>query len=107
MSSRRVPGQKVETMGHVWDEDLAEYNNPLPNWWRWMFYLSIVFGRAYLALYPGLGRFSGAFKWSSQSQYEGEQAQAGQNYGPLFATYAAMDIPAVAADPQACEIGQR
>ena len=22
-----------ETMGHVWDEDLAEYNNPMPAWW--------------------------------------------------------------------------
>ncbi|HWA12963.1 MAG TPA: cytochrome-c oxidase, cbb3-type subunit III [Burkholderiales bacterium] len=107
MSTRRVPGQKVETMGHVWDEDLAEYNNPLPNWWRWMFYLTIVFGIAYLALYPGLGRFAGAFGWTSLGQYDGEQQKAAQDYGPLFAKYAAMEVPAVAADPQAREIGQR
>ena len=107
MSSQRVPGQKTETMGHVWDEDLAEYNNPLPNWWRWMFYLTIAFSIAYLALYPGLGRFAGIFQWSAQAQYEGEQARAAENYGPLFAKYAAMEVPAVAADPQAREIGQR
>jgi cytochrome c oxidase cbb3-type subunit 3 len=107
MSSRRVPGQKVETMGHVWDEDLAEYNNPLPNWWRWMFYLTIVFGIAYLALYPGLGRFPGTLKWTSNAEYETEQARAAESYGPLFARYAAMDAAAVAADPQAREIGQR
>jgi len=107
MSTQRAPGQKVETMGHVWDETLAEYNNPLPNWWRWMFYITIVFGIAYLALYPGLGRFSGLFKWTSGGQYAAEQAAATESYGPLFAKYAAMDIPAVAADPQAREIGQR
>ena len=107
MSTQRVPNQKVQTLGHVWDENLAEYNNPLPNWWRWMFYLTIVFGLAYLVLYPGLGRFAGTFRWSSGGQYEAEQATAAENYGPLFAKYAAMDIPAVAADPQAREIGQR
>lgn len=107
MSTQRVPNQKVQTLGHVWDENLAEYNNPLPNWWRWMFYLTIVFGLAYLVLYPGLGRFAGTFRWSSGGQYEAEQATATENYGPLFAKYAAMDIPAVAADPQAREIGQR
>jgi cytochrome c oxidase cbb3-type subunit 3 len=107
MSTRRAPGQKVEMMGHVWDETLAEYNNPLPNWWRWMFYITIVFGLAYLALYPGLGRFAGLFKWTSGGQYSAEQAAAAETYGPLFAKYTAMEIPAVAADPQAHEIGQR
>jgi len=107
MRSSRVPGQKVGTMGHVWDENLEEYNNPLPNWWRWLFYITIVFGLAYLVLYPGLGKFAGAFKWTSTGQYEVEQARAAERYGPLFDTFVAMDIPAVAADPRARETGQR
>jgi cytochrome c oxidase cbb3-type subunit 3 len=106
MSSQRVSGSTTETMGHVWDENLEEYNNPLPNWWRWMFYITIVFGFAYLALYPGLGRFTGGYKWTSIGQYEAEEAKAAETFGPIFAKYAAMDIPAVAADPQAREIGQ-
>ena len=44
-----------QTTGHVWDEDLAEYNNPLPRWWMWLFYITIVFSLVYLVLYPGLG----------------------------------------------------
>jgi len=107
MSSQRVPGQQVGTMGHVWDENLEEYNNPLPNWWRWLFYITMVFGLAYLVLYPGLGRFAGTYKWTSTGQYEAEQARAAERYGPLFAKFAAMDIPAVAADPKAREMGQR
>ena len=27
--------------GHVWDETLAEYNNPLPRWWMYLFWLTI------------------------------------------------------------------
>src|SRR6185436_19372838 len=46
-------GEQVDTTGHVWDEDLAEWNNPLPRWWMWMFYITIVFSLVYLALYPG------------------------------------------------------
>ena len=107
LSSQRVAGSKTETMGHIWDETLEEYNNPLPNWWRWMFYLTIVIGFIYLALYPGLGKFAGSYKWTSVGQYEAEEARATETFGPIFAKYAAMDIPAVAADPQAREIGQR
>ena len=40
-------GEPPETTGHVWDEDLAEYNNPLPRWWMWLFYITIVFGLVY------------------------------------------------------------
>ncbi|MCK5395887.1 MAG: cytochrome C oxidase Cbb3, partial [Gammaproteobacteria bacterium] len=50
--------------GHVWDEDLQELNNPLPRWWLIMFYVTIVYGIGYLALYPGLGTYEGFFKWT-------------------------------------------
>jgi cytochrome c oxidase cbb3-type subunit 3 len=62
---------------------------------------------AYLVLYPGLGKFAGTYKWTSTGQYESEQARAAERYGPLFAKFASMDIPAVAGDPKAREIGQR
>ena len=28
---------EADTSGHTWDEDLTEYNNPLPRWWAWLF----------------------------------------------------------------------
>ena len=61
-----------ETSGHVWDEDIREYNNPLPRWWMWMFYLTIVFGIAYLVLYPGLGSYQGTLGWTQAKQLEEE-----------------------------------
>lgn len=107
MSTRRVPGGTSETTGHTWDEDLGEYNNPLPRWWMWLFWITLVFGLAYLALYPGLGSFAGVLKWSSTDQYDNEMARARDRYEPIYAKYAAMQVPAVAADPQAREMGQR
>ena len=44
--------KEVETTGHVWDGDLREYSNPLPSWWLWTFYGTIVFSLIYWVLYP-------------------------------------------------------
>lgn len=95
------------TTGHVWDEDLTELNNPLPRWWMWLFYITIVFGLAYLALYPGLGTYAGKLGWKSTGAYEAELAKADAEYGPLFNGYLGKDLKAVAADPQARAIGER
>ena len=43
---------QTETTGHTWDGDLAEYNNPLPSWWIWVFYGTVVFAVVYWLLYP-------------------------------------------------------
>jgi cytochrome c oxidase cbb3-type subunit 3 len=106
-TKKLAPGQKAGVMGHVWDENLEEFNNPLPQWWMWLFWITLVFALLYLALYPGLGSFKGLLKWSSTGQWEAEQARAAERYEPKLAQYAAMDLAAVAADPKAHEIGQR
>ena len=31
---RPAKGEPVKLHGNVWDEDLVEYNNPMPGWWR-------------------------------------------------------------------------
>jgi len=42
----------VETTGHVWDDTLMEFNNPIPTWWLWAFYGTIVFTIVYFIIYP-------------------------------------------------------
>ena len=59
-SPRKSSADGPGTTGHVWDEDLAEYNNPLPRWWMWMFYITIAYSLGYLVFYPGLGTFRGS-----------------------------------------------
>ena len=108
LSTRRVvKGEQVGTTGHKWDEDLEEWNNPLPRWWIWLFYITIVFSLIYLVLYPGLGSYKGYYGWSSTGQYQEEQKRAAATFGPVFERYMKQDIQTVAADPAAREIGQR
>lgn len=102
-----VLGQDRDTTGHVWDEDLREYNNPLPGWWLNMFYITLVFGIIYLALYPGLGSFAGLLGWSQIKQYDGEIQQAAATYDPIYEKYASQDLMTVAANAEALEIGRR
>jgi cytochrome c oxidase cbb3-type subunit 3 len=97
----------VDTTGHVWDDDLTELNTPMPRWWMWLFYITIVFALAYLFLYPGLGSYAGNLGWKSSGQYEEELKKADAEYGPLFAQFQKQDLKAVAADPQAHAIGER
>ena len=103
--SAKAPG--AQTTGHVWDEDLAEYNNPLPGWWRWLFYLTIAFSVVYLVLYPGLGSWKGTLGWSQVGQLEQENAQAERQYGPLYQKFAATELEALAKSPEALAVGQK
>lgn len=100
-------GTEADTTGHVWDEDLAEYNNPLPRWWAWLFYLTIFFSLGYLALYPGLGIWGGSLGWTQLKQLEEENARAQAAYGPIFDKYAAQPLEEVAKIPAALAIGQK
>jgi cytochrome c oxidase cbb3-type subunit 3 len=98
---------EAETSGHTWDEDLTEYNNPLPRWWAWMFYLTIAFSLGYVALYPGLGSYSGALGWTQLKQLEDETQAANAQFGPIYEKFAAQDIAALAKNPEALAIGQK
>ncbi len=106
-----TPGK---TMGHVWDETLEEYNNPMPKWWSWLFVITVIFAFGYLALYPGLGKNKGLLGWCSHSdpgctnsQYKTEVDKMEAVVKPMFDKYLAMDLKAVAADKQAMEMGKR
>ncbi|MBL8405946.1 MAG: cytochrome-c oxidase, cbb3-type subunit III, partial [Dechloromonas sp.] len=99
-----TPGK---TMGHVWDETLEEYNNPMPKWWSWMFIITVVFAFVYLALYPGLGNFKGMLGWTSAGEHKREVEKMDAAVKPLFDKYMAMDLKAVAADKTAMEMGKR
>lgn len=102
-----APGEQAETLAPTWDGDLQELNNPLPRWWLYLFYLLIAFGVIYLALYPGLGKFSGSWNWSSADQYQQEKARVDAEFNKVLEPFLGQDVMTVAADPTAKEMGQR
>lgn len=100
-------GNKAEVTGHVWDDDLQEYNNPLPKWWNNLFWITIIFGVVYLILYPGLGSLPGVLGWTSTGAYKREVSDFDDRLKPLYEKYAKMDVEQIAADPAAKQTGQR
>jgi len=96
-----------ETTDHVWDEDLREYNNPLPRWWFNMYIITVIFGVIYLILYPGLGTFKGVLGWTELNRYEAEIQAANDEFGPLYAQYAATDAKELIKNPDAMKTGAR
>ena len=103
-SSNFNPGK---TTGHVWDETLQEYDNPLPRWLKLLFYITVFFALSYLFLYPGLGSMPGKLNWTQVSQYQAQMKEADQKYGALYDKYVAIDIPTLAKDESARDLGKR
>lgn len=108
-SVRRVETKEggTATTGHVWDETLTEYHHPLPRWWSWLFYLTVLFALVYLVLYPGLGSWKGTLGWTQVGQLAAENERMEAKIGPLYARFAAQDVPALAEDAQAMATAQR
>ncbi len=111
MKGEKNASGEAELHGHLWDETLCEYNNPLPRWWMYLFWITIIFAIVYMVVFPGFGNNKGIFGWSSahgeNSQYAREIKAAEEHYGPIFAKYQTQDLKAVAADPEANAMGQR
>jgi len=107
---KKRPGESAEgdVTGHSWDNgSLQEYNNPLPRWWLWMFYLTLIFAAGYLYLYPGLGNYQGALNWTQQNQWDAEMATAKEKYDPIYAQYRDVAIPELAKNQDAVAMGKR
>jgi len=95
-----------DLVGHKWDGDLEEWNNPAPKWWLYLYFITIAWAVGYMIAYPGLGSWGGTLGWSQQGQYEAEMQAAAARYEPIYEEYAAMDFAALQQDPEALALGE-
>src|SRR5688572_8484481 len=106
-TGKRRPGDpKPDDTSHTWDEDLTEYNKPMPRWWLVLFYLTIVFAVGYLIYYPGLGAWRGTAGWSSAGEHDAEQALAEKRLAETFAAYEGRSIEELAKNQDALRHGR-
>ncbi len=104
---RKKEANQGDVTGHTWDGNLQEYNNPLPRWWLWLFYLTIVFSLVYMVIYPTAGNYAGMTGWTQIGQYQAEMDEADKSYGVIFKAYAKKSIADLAKDAQAMDSGYR
>jgi cytochrome c oxidase cbb3-type subunit 3 len=91
------------TTGHEWD-GLRELNTPLPRWWLWTFYATIIWAIGYWVVYPAWPLISsstqGVFGWHSRSAVVTDLAALQASRGPMVAKLAAAPVADIVNDPQ-------
>ncbi len=92
-----------ETTGHQWD-GIEEFNNPLPRWWLWTFYVTIIWAVAYTIAYPAWPMVTratgGVLGWSSRGELANEIAAVDEANAAINAKLASADLAAVTDDPE-------
>jgi cytochrome c oxidase cbb3-type subunit 3 len=94
-----------QTTGHSFD-GIDELDNPLPKWWMYFFWSTIIFGVFYIGIY-GIGGWTGFSDWSSHDQWEREVAKAEEQFKPYYDKLNAMSVEELATNKEALATGQR
>ncbi|MFA7414940.1 MAG: cytochrome-c oxidase, cbb3-type subunit III [Rhizobium sp.] len=93
----------VETTGHEWD-GIRELNNPMPRWWVWTFYMTIVWAIGYTIAYPAWPLLTentkGLLGYSSRAQVAAELSDAKAAQAVYLDKIAALPLNEIVADKE-------
>ncbi|MES2550989.1 MAG: cytochrome-c oxidase, cbb3-type subunit III [Pseudomonadota bacterium] len=102
--------RQVETTGHSWD-GIEEYNNPLPRWWVWVFYATIVWGIGYTIAYPAWPLITqatpGLLGASTRADVAVEIAAVDKANAAIKEKLVAADLNGIGADPELAGFAER
>lgn len=97
------------TTGHEWD-GLKELNTPLPRWWLWTFYATIVWGIAYCIAYPAWPLLTttteGVLGWHTRTAVVADLEDLNKLRGPMTEKLAKASLQEIANDPQLSEFAR-
>jgi cytochrome c oxidase cbb3-type subunit 3 len=89
------------TTGHEWD-GIQELNTPLPRWWLWLFYITIVWAIGYWVVYPAWPLVSsfttGTFGWASRTAVVSDLNELRALRAPMTAKLAATALTDIKTD---------
>ena len=89
----------TQMVGHEWD-GIEELDTPMPRWWVITFWATIVWGLAYVVLFPAIPLLNsatpGVWNWSSRGQLEQELAAETVRRAPITNALAALPVEQLA-----------
>ena len=109
MSKKQDDDLDYETTGHEWD-GIKEYNKPLPRWWLWTFYATIVWAVLYTIAYPawpGIREATpGLLGYSTRGEVAEEIARFEQANEAISVQLASVDLTEIVQDPDLNQYAQ-
>lgn len=103
MSKKPVQKQDIPTTGHEWD-GIQEYDNPMPRWWLWTFYITIIWGIGYTIAYPAWpgikGATEGLLGYSTRAEVAAEIDEVNTRNEAINARLASAELSAIETDPE-------
>jgi len=105
-ATAKNPEKEEDTTGHIWDEDLTEYNKPLPRWWLGLFLLTIVFAAGYLVFYPGFGAIAGTLGWTQTGEVKADLAENSRRLEAVFSRFRDSSVEELEHNPEALNFGR-
>jgi len=97
------PVTGTATTGHDWD-GIHELNTPLPRWWLWTFYLTIIWSVGYWVVYPAwpllTSATQGTFGWHSRSAVADDLNELKLVRGPMMDKLTNAPVADIVKDPQ-------
>ena len=92
-----------DTTGHSWD-GIKEFNNPLPRWWVWVFYATIIWGVAYTVAYPAWpgikGATAGVLGWSTRANVAADIKAVEDANAPMNDKLASVELASIAGNDE-------
>ena len=102
----RRPGRKaaeVKSTGHSWD-GIEEYDNPLPRWWLWTFYATIIWALGYVVAYPAIPLVNrateGLLGRTTRNEVAAEIQRFDEANAPIQARLTSVELAAIRDDPE-------
>lgn len=109
MSKKQDDDLDYETTGHEWD-GIKEYNKPLPRWWLWTFYATIVWAVLYSIAYPAWPGIKaatpGLLGFSTRAEVAADIASFEEANAGINTQLASVELTEIAQDPNLNQFAQ-
>jgi cytochrome c oxidase cbb3-type subunit III len=92
-----------KTTGHTWD-GIEEFDNPMPRWWLWTFYATIIWGILYTIAYPAWPMINsataGILGWSTRAQVAEQIAEVEEGNSAINAELVEVALTEISNDAE-------
>lgn len=91
------------TTGHSWD-GIEEFDNPMPRWWLWTFYATIVWAILYSIAYPAWPMINnataGVLGWSTRAEVAERIAEVKEANSAINQQLESVELASISQDPE-------